>query len=543
MMAQIQLKPALKRKFNQTSASATVVETIQPPRTHQQQAQQQSFAMVYTLLHSSLAQITYLRHLFPNPCFEDRSFDAIRIDAEDYYQHRTSDRPSVKKQRTRLDPMDQPASSRTLKLLVQHSHPGVMTFLHWLNGILQGILKQTTTAAQFCICADPTNRSNILESYTFRFHYHQGRHLADLAVSGSSTSPTSITSARSGLDELFKGISSSIEKMPDLPNTRFLTCHLFHLPEPCCDFQLYGFVLSSERRLTVPDDSDWRPNFIKAGSMDSGHHQVSLNITHMQLVGEDQVNPDDLYGIPERMHYHRTMSRVVDSPQDRAKVRSNDCFPLFGDKSEQPGISYPAWNEGGIHIPPNPLDTLGSNPSKGRTLPETSPSTIIANLTKGCSHVSQSVQDDFIATQRLPAPDPSQHYIRLSRETARRLEERGAPDWTASEDGEHVYCQCNFNQEEGKIVQCTYCKNWQHDHCYGYISSVLPDADAHACYRCLFAQDDPTKLRQLENLALARRCLWLLYGPNPPSTQAELKRRLRMLSAAVVQCRMGTDGA
>lgn len=92
-------------------------------------------------------------------------------------------------------------------------------------------------------------------------------------------------------------------------------------------------------------------------------------------------------------------------------------------------------------------------------------------------------------------------------------------------------------------VQCTYCKNWQHDHCYGYISSVLPDADAHACYRCLFAQDDPTKLRQLENLALARRCLWLLYGPNPPSTQAELKRRLRMLSAAVVQCRMGTDGA
>lgn len=54
MMAQVQFKPALKRKFNQTSASATVVETIQPPILHQQQAQQQSFALVYTLLHSSV---------------------------------------------------------------------------------------------------------------------------------------------------------------------------------------------------------------------------------------------------------------------------------------------------------------------------------------------------------------------------------------------------------------------------------------------------------------------------------------------------------
>lgn len=173
----------------------------------------------------------------------------------------------------------------------------------------------------------------------------------------------------------------------------------------------------------------------------------------MQLVGEDQVNLDDLYGIPERMHYNRTLSRVVDSPQDRAKVRSNNCFPLFGDKSEQPGIGYPAGNKGGIQIPQNPLETLVSNPSKGRILPETSPSTMIANLTKDCSHASQNFQDDVIATQRLPAPDPSQRYIRLSRATARRLEERGAPDWTASEDGEHVHCQCNFNQEEGKIVR------------------------------------------------------------------------------------------
>lgn len=173
----------------------------------------------------------------------------------------------------------------------------------------------------------------------------------------------------------------------------------------------------------------------------------------MQLVGEDEVDPDDLYGIPERMHHNRTLSRVVDSPQDRAIARSNNGFPQLGDKSEQPGNSYLAGNESHLRIPQSPLDTMITNPSKGRILPETSPNTMIANLAEDCSHVSQSVQGDVIATQGLPAPDPSQYYIRLSRETARRLEERGAPDWTASDDGEHVYCQCNFNQEEGKMVR------------------------------------------------------------------------------------------
>ena len=85
------------------------------------------------------------------------------------------------------------------------------------NGILQGVFKRTATAAQFCICGDPTNRSNVLESYTFRFHYDESQLLADLAVSGSSSSLTITSSAKFGLEKLFEGISSSIEQMPDLP--------------------------------------------------------------------------------------------------------------------------------------------------------------------------------------------------------------------------------------------------------------------------------------------------------------------------------------
>ncbi|KAL8650458.1 MAG: hypothetical protein Q9226_005136 [Calogaya cf. arnoldii] len=391
-MAQVQLlRPVLKRKFSETTASAAVPETIQPPKLQQQQAQQQSFAMVYTLLHSSLAQITYLRNLFPNGCFEDTSFDAIRTDAEEYYRHRTSHGSSMKKQRTHSDLVDPAAPFPTLKLLVQNPR----------NGILQGVLKQTTTAAQFCICADPTNRSNIIESYTFRFHYHGGRHLADLAVSGPS---------------------------------------------------LYGFVVSAERCMSLADNSDWRPKMIEAGSMDSLHHRVSLNITHMQLAEEDEVDYDDLYGIPERMHHNKTVSRVLDTPNDRMKAHSNNSFPHLYEESEQSSNSDYAGNGSHLQIPQCPLDPMTMNPSTSRTLPDTVANTTIGLLSEDCSHVSQSVLDDVIATQRLPAPDPSQHYIKLSRETARRLEERGAPGWIASDGEDHVCCQCKFNEREGRMV-------------------------------------------------------------------------------------------
>ncbi|KAL8855117.1 MAG: hypothetical protein Q9221_000023 [Calogaya cf. arnoldii] len=248
----------------------------------------------------------------------------------------------------------------------------------------------------------------------------------------------------------------------------------------------------------------------------------------MQLAEEDEVDYDDLYGIPERMHHNRTVSRVLDTPNDRLKGHSSNSFPHVYEESEQSSNSDYAGNESYLQIPQSPLDPTTMNPSASRTLPETFANTTMALLSEDCSHVSQSVLDDVVATQRLPAPDPSQHYMRLSRETARRLEERGAPAWVASDDEDHVGCHCKFNEREGRMVQCRYCNNWQHDHCYGYISSVLPDDHAHACYRCLFAQDDIAKLRQLEDLALGRRCLWMLYGSNPPSTQAELKRRLQV---------------
>ncbi|KAL8820198.1 MAG: hypothetical protein Q9223_001525 [Gallowayella weberi] len=230
-MAQVQ---SLKRK-QKTNA----VKTAEPGHVQQQQAQQQSFEMAYTTLHSSLnlstsgsprrdlfyspAVLTWSSHLFPDECFEDSHLDAIRTHAEAHYHHRTENTHGRKRHTGRAGIRPSAPSHQVLKVFVQNpSHPGVKIFLRWLDGILEGILEQTVTAAQFGICLDPTNAANVIESYTFRFHYQENEdrgcnQFTKLAVSGSFTGTISMVDAPQGLNELINRIASYAKKMPDLP--------------------------------------------------------------------------------------------------------------------------------------------------------------------------------------------------------------------------------------------------------------------------------------------------------------------------------------
>ncbi|KAL9005371.1 MAG: hypothetical protein Q9188_001856 [Gyalolechia gomerana] len=193
-------------------------------------AQQQSFKVVHTILHSSLAYLAYLRHLFPEECFKDRSFESIYTDAEAKLRLKVGTEEPQKKQRKNGETYSPSDTQLDLKVLVHDSHPGVKTFLGWLterlkviqDGILEGVLKSTITAAQFCVCPDQTDRTNVIESYTFRFYYRDsnsqsGRELASLAVTGTGPSSISIKNAREGLRELIGLIVSHTSKMPDLP--------------------------------------------------------------------------------------------------------------------------------------------------------------------------------------------------------------------------------------------------------------------------------------------------------------------------------------
>ncbi|KAL8695144.1 MAG: hypothetical protein Q9218_000312 [Villophora microphyllina] len=196
-MAQMQVKTVQKRKLKQEIASVSSTKVAQ--ELDIQQEQQQSFEIVHTVLHSSLAQLAYLRHLFPEDCFTDRSFDDIREEAQRRYRDQIDDAFRRKK--------------RTGHATTEGA-----------DGILEGVRKRNITAAQFSICPDQANRAKVIESYTFRFHYDDRKDQSDQAVatvtvSGLASVPISIRDVRNSLMDLMKLIANYTEKMPDLPGT------------------------------------------------------------------------------------------------------------------------------------------------------------------------------------------------------------------------------------------------------------------------------------------------------------------------------------
>jgi len=89
-------------------------------------------------------------------------------------------------------------------------------------------------------------------------------------------------------------------------------------------------------------------------------------------------------------------------------------------------------------------------------------------------------------------------------------------------DGEVVLCGCGQTNEEGDMVQCTFCAAWQHLHCYGYIGAKDPRLpEEHTCYQCLLGDNEPRTLAMLQELALKRRVMHFL-SRNKIKTQHEL---------------------
>jgi hypothetical protein len=76
-------------------------------------------------------------------------------------------------------------------------------------------------------------------------------------------------------------------------------------------------------------------------------------------------------------------------------------------------------------------------------------------------------------------------------------------------DGQMVLCQCAFGNEEGEMVQCSYCTTWQHLHCYGYTGGEDPRLpEDHVCYWCLLGDTDVENYKNLQQLAVRRRAMF-----------------------------------
>ncbi|KAL8916604.1 MAG: hypothetical protein Q9208_008417 [Pyrenodesmia sp. 3 TL-2023] len=145
----------------------------------------------------------------------------------------------------------------------------------------------------------------------------------------------------------------------------------------------------------MPSQSDWRTRTINAGLVNAGHHRVSLDIDHVHLIDEATPQPDDVYGIPARLHHNRKMSRITGSPQ---AAPSNSSSPQEENPRSDDNIRQ-EW------------------PMNGKQVMQNSPGTLVA------------FDELPVATQPAPvvsSPKQPDCNVRLARNWAARLERRAS---------------------------------------------------------------------------------------------------------------------
>ena len=107
---------------------------------------------------------------------------------------------------------------------------------HWLevliaskDGIFDALSKNVLASLQFSIILDKEKPSEIIESYTFTLKYTRNpetssRQLVGLTVLPSGGGPITFVDVRSGLKTIWKHLSHTVERLPELPRT----VHWFH---------------------------------------------------------------------------------------------------------------------------------------------------------------------------------------------------------------------------------------------------------------------------------------------------------------------------
>ncbi|PBP27950.1 meiosis specific protein Hop1 [Diplocarpon rosae] len=105
----------------------------------------------------------------------------------------------------------------------------------------------------------------------------------------------------------------------------------------------------------------------------------------------------------------------------------------------------------------------------------------------------------------------------------------GDDDLDAPQSTRVINCECQNETTDEFLVQCGYCKSFQHAECYGYLHN---QHDFHFCYSCLQIQSrlSPTGLADRVLDCLARRAL-RLFQAQGSLVETELSNHLIQTSA------------
>ncbi|KAJ7154281.1 HORMA domain-containing protein [Mycena filopes] len=272
----------------------------QSTRTEAATTSAQSLAAIQTLLKASLGCITFLRDLLPSDNFTDSHFT-------------TSD-DSILSQSSDSDVSTTSSLSRTgsknvngFKIMTMRrgftdEADRILNYLE--HGIFDALQKQYLRSFVFAVYLDEKDPNNIVEAYTFNFHYHKlpgtdivvpimslGDDLDKMSLKESAKDPVvqaakkgkapTIKDVKKSVKTLLKTLIHSTTQMDVLPKRRFAAFKLFYTDETPSEYEpphFHAGDATKDKWFFMTHDLDEVPDKWSMGQLETGHHSVNLSV-------------------------------------------------------------------------------------------------------------------------------------------------------------------------------------------------------------------------------------------------------------------------
>ncbi|KAF7311256.1 HORMA domain-containing protein [Mycena kentingensis (nom. inval.)] len=254
----------------------------------------QSLVAIQTLLRASLGCITFLRDLLPSDNFTDSHFtssDDSFLSSQSTDANRSIDSSSGSNK-----------SVNGFKIMTMtrgytHEADRILNYLEY--GIFDALQKRYLRSFIFAIYLNEKDPTNIVEAYTFNFHYYQipgtnevipvmsvgenkrqaGRDPVSIAAR-SGKAPT-LKDVKKSVKTLLKTLIHSTTQMDVLPKRRYAAFKLFYTDETPHDYEPPHFQAGDAQRdkwYFMTHDAEEVPDNWKMGKVDTGHHSVNVSV-------------------------------------------------------------------------------------------------------------------------------------------------------------------------------------------------------------------------------------------------------------------------
>ncbi|SMQ49166.1 unnamed protein product [Zymoseptoria tritici ST99CH_1A5] len=524
-----------------------------PPVTKTRLTQKQSQEIVQTLLLGGLSTLTWTREFFAEKVFTSQFYpNHDRI-------------PSYKDVSNGKLPQKKSALPGTsMQVLQRHRSKRADLFLDWLEqGAFPALKQGTLHAVQVCVHLNSDDREQVVETYTFTIKYHtdesSGETLAGLEVDGPKGDPLTLEATSEAMQKMIRGITKLTEKLPSLPDKRYVSMSLFYADDDSKKYQPTGFEPSTTNELRFATANGWAKNTKGLeNELHSAYHSTTLKVSYLHDPALSDIVPSTYptklgYGDPisaqadidislpqeadaETVVSQTPKERQVSLPStlgsdrgvDRLITQMETPLPTAAMAANRKDSESPALSERDANtqssVVPRMKSALG-----GMMLPE--------HLTQGdtqtqmpmrrptaaartISRVPNSPIEKEMSTARedsLKQQPPVTTKMMLLPKLANLLEAKKSKlrktalslsqsTNTDADKEERVLCQCGLARDAGDMVNCVHCDTWQHIHCYGFSGSKDPRLpEEHTCYQCLLGGMDEDLLTKMEDLALLRR--------------------------------------